>query len=313
MTLQQLRYVHAVALHQHFGHAAAFCKVAQPTLSMQLKKLEKEVGSPLFDRSSQPIRLTQVGEQVHGMALRILDELEGFSSWMEGATEKIDGQVRLAVLPTLAPSLLPRLIPVLVNAYPSLQVHVIERTTKDMISDLERGELDLGILVTPLPNDSLRTMPLFMEPLYAYVHHDHPASKRASGTISAKDLPIETMLLLEEGHCFRSQALHLCGSEDRGSALGYRCESGSIDTLKRLVRTSGGSTLIPGLEALELMDEPHVRAFQEPQPAREVSLVVRPNYHREALIHSIQDAVREVVPASYRAFPSFRRLPWKLI
>jgi LysR family hydrogen peroxide-inducible transcriptional activator len=313
MTLQQLKYVHAVATERHFGNAATLCRVSQPTLSMQLKKLEAEMGSPLFDRSKQPIALTEVGLQVHSTAVRILEELGGLSDWMQGATERVDGRVRLALLPTLAPSLLPRLMPLLLADFPELEVEVLERTTGDMLLDLERGTVDVGVLVTPLPDDALRTLPVFMEPLFAYVHGKHPAAAIPSGEVTAGDLPIENMLLLEEGHCFRSQALQLCGSSERGTDLGYRCESGSLETLKRLVRETGGSTLIPGLEALGLESDPHVRAFAEPQPAREVSLVVRPNYHREALLHGLKTAVMNAVPKAYRAFPNYRRLPWQQI
>jgi len=313
MTLQQLKYVHSVATERHFGNAAALCRVSQPTLSMQLKKLEAEMGSPLFDRSKQPIALTEVGLQVHSTAVRILEELGGLSDWMQGATERVDGRVRLALLPTLAPSLLPRLMPLLLADFPELEVEVLERTTGDMLLDLERGTVDVGVLVTPLPDDALRTLPVFMEPLFAYVHGKHPAAAIPSGEVTAGDLPIENMLLLEEGHCFRSQALQLCGSSERGTDLGYRCESGSLETLKRLVRETGGSTLIPGLEALGLESDPHVRAFAEPQPAREVSLVVRPNYHREALLHGLKTAVMNAVPKAYRAFPNYRRLTWKQI
>jgi LysR family hydrogen peroxide-inducible transcriptional activator len=313
MTLQQLKYVHAVATERHFGNAATLCRVSQPTLSMQLKKLEAEMGSPLFDRSKQPIALTEVGLQVHSTAVRILEELGGLSDWMQGATERVDGRVRLALLPTLAPSLLPRLMPLLLADFPELEVEVLERTTGDMLLDLERGTVDVGVLVTPLPDDALRTLPVFMEPLFAYVHGKHPAAAIPSGEVTAGDLPIENMLLLEEGHCFRSQALQLCGSSERGTDLGYRCESGSLETLKRLVRKTGGSTLIPGLEALGLESDPHVRAFADPQPAREVSLVVRPNYHREALLHGLKTAVMNAVPKAYRAFPNYRRLTWKQI
>lgn len=311
MTLQQLKYVHAVATERHFGNAAAMCRVSQPTLSMQLKKLEAEMGSPLFDRSQQPIALTEVGQQVHLTAVRVLEELGGLSDWMQGATERVDGRVRLALLPTLAPSLLPRVMPLLLADFPDLEVEVRERTTGDMLQDLERGSVDVGVLVTPLPDDTLRTLPVFMEPLFAYVHEQHPAAAIPSGEVTGEDLPIENMLLLEEGHCFRSQALQLCGSSERGTDLGYRCESGSLETLKRLVRETGGSTLIPGLEALGLESDPHVRAFAHPQPAREVSLVVRPNYHREALLHGLKTAVMNAVPKAYRAFPNYRRLPWK--
>lgn len=310
MTIQQLKYVHAVASEGHFGRAAKRCRVAQPTLSMQLKKLEGELGALLFDRSRQPIQLTEVGNQVYATAQRILDELGGLSDWMAGTTERMDGTLRLAVLPTLASSLLPRLMPRLVHDCPDLEVSVLERTTADMLQDLHKGDIDVGILVTPLADPNLRCEPAFMEPMHAYLHHDHQAAGIPSGQLTAEDLPIESMLLLEEGHCFRAQVLQLCGAPERGESLGFKCESGSIETLKRLVRQSGGCTLIPGLEALENPDDPSLRQFAEPQPAREVSLAVRPNYHREALLHGLRDILRSVVPPSYHTTPSYKRIPW---
>ena len=311
MTLQQLKYVHAVAAEGHFGRAAIRCRVAQPTLSMQLKKLEQELGSVLFDRSTQPIQLTEVGQHVHATAQRILDELGGLSDLMAGTTERMDGLLRLAVLPTLAPTVLPRLMPALVDRCPDLEVRVLERTTADMVRDLHNGDIDVGILVTPLSDNKLRYEPTFMEPMLAYLHPNHTASSIPSGQLATSDLPIESMLLLEEGHCFRSQVLQLCRAPERGANLGFKCESGSIETLKRLVRQSGGCTLIPGLEALENPQDPCVRQFADPQPAREVSLVVRPNYHREALLHELRDTLRSVVPKTYHTSPSYRRIPWE--
>lgn len=310
MTLQQLKYVHAVATERHFGRAAARCRVAQPTLSMQLKKLERELGAVLFDRSTQPIELTEVGRQVQVSAQRILDELNGLSEWMAGATEAIGGALRLAVLPTLAPTLLPRLMPALLKHYPDLEVNVLERTTADMVKDLKQGDIDMGILVTPLTEPTLRFEATFMEPMYAYLHPDHPSAGISSGQLHPSDLPIETMLLLEEGHCFRAQVLQLCGMPERGAEVGFKCESGSIETLKRLVRQSGGGTLIPGLEALEIHHDPGLRQFAEPEPAREVSIAVRQNDHREALIHGMKIALRSVVPSSYQTSPIYRRIPW---
>lgn len=280
---------------------------------MQLKKLELEMGAPLFDRTQQPVALTEVGQKVHLASIRILEELNGLSDWMEGATERIDGQVRLALLPTIAPSLLPRLMPHLRASHPELEVQILERTTADMLRDLEQGIVDLGVLVTPLADEALRTIPLYMEPLLAYVHNDHSAAPIPSGSLTTDDLPIENMLLLEEGHCFRAQALQLCGASERGTQLGFRCESGSLETLKRLVKETGGSTLIPGLEAVTMDKDPHVRAFADPEPAREVSLVVRPNFHREALLDGLKQAIMHSVPRPYRVFPNYRRLPWNQI
>ena len=311
MTLQQLRYLQAVAQTRHFGHAADRCRVSQPTLSMQLKKLETELGVALVDRSRTPVELTEVGIRVHAAAQRIHGELDDLSEWMLGTTERVEGLVRFAILPTLAPTVLPRLLPALRARHPELEVDVVERTTRQLIRDLEEDAVDLGLLVTPLAEDHLRTRPVFMEPLCAYVHPDHPAARTPSGALHPDQLAPETMLLLEEGHCFRSQALQLCAAETRGTGLGFRCESGSIETLKRLVDQTGGCTLIPGLEAQATPNHPAVRHFAAPEPAREVSLVTRQTQHRHAVVDAIHRTLAAVVPEEYTRMPTYNRLPWK--
>jgi LysR family hydrogen peroxide-inducible transcriptional activator len=311
MTLQQLRYLQAVVKTRHFGRAAERCRVSQPTLSMQLKKLETELGVALVDRSRTPLELTEVGARVYTAAQRIHGELDDLSAWMLGTTERVEGLIRFAILPTLAPTVLPLLLPALRANHPGLDVDVVERTTRQLIRDIEDDAVDLGLLVTPLAEEHLRTQPIFMEPLCAYVHPDHPAARTPSGELHPEQLDPETMLLLEEGHCFRSQALQLCGAETRGKGLGFRCESGSIETLKRLVDQTGGCTLIPGLEAAAMSNHPAVRRFASPEPAREVSLVTRPTQHRQAVVDAIHRTLTSVVPEEYTRMPTYKRLPWR--
>ena len=311
MTLQQLKYVQAVARERHFGRAAEACRVSQSTLSMQIKKLESLLGSPLFDRTASPLALTTVGSRVLQTALNMTVELDDLAAWLTQSTERLDGKLTMAVLPTIAPALLPMVMPAVTAHLPQLEIQLLERTTADMVVQLSEGTIDVGILSTPLDVAKLRTVPLYMEPLHAYVHPDHPSANIPSGQLEAKDLPPESMLLLEEGHCFRAQALQMCASEERGCQLGYRCESGSIETLKRLVRESGGCTLIPGLEALANPDDIHLRTFCSPEPAREISLVVRPNWHREALLHELKTLLTEAVPRAYRHTKPYKRLSWE--
>lgn len=313
MTLQQLRYVDAIARERHFGKAAKACGVQQSTLSMQLKKLEDEMGTLLFDRGQAPIDLTPAGLRVLQTARSLLLEIDDLTAWMDDETERMEGELRLAVLPTIAPALLPRILPSISEAMPNLELHLMERTTSAMIEGLQLGTIDIGVLSTPLDAPGLRHLPLYLEPLLAYVHNDHAAFSVPSGDLHADHLPPETMLLLEEGHCFRAQALQLCASEARGCHVGFRCESGSLETLKRLVRETGGCTLIPGLEAEAIPEDPLIRRFAAPQPAREISIVVRPQFHREALLHALADLISQAVPDAYRHAPRFRRLNWQHI
>ena len=311
MTLQQLRYVDAIARERHFGKAARACGVQQSTLSMQVKKLEAEVGTPLFDRSALPLELTPAGQRVLQSARAMLLELDGLSAWMDDATERLDGALKLAVLPTIAPALLPRVLPALSQQLPQLDVQVLERSTATMVEGLLDGTIDMGILSTPLDAPGLRTLSLYMEPLHAYLHPEHPAAPIPSGQLHPDDLSLDMMLLLEEGHCFRAQSLQLCAPEERGCQLGFRCESGSMETLKRLVRQTGGCTLIPGLEAMASPEDPLIRDFAAPEPAREISLAVRPQFHRAALLHAMEGLLTEAVPEAYRHAPRFRRLSWQ--
>ena len=296
MTLQQLQYVVAVAEHGHFGRAAEACHVTQPTLTMGVRKLEDELDVVLFDRGRHPVRPTEDGRRIVEQARVVLRESEGLQDIVRELHGGIAGRYRVGIIPTLAPYLLPRFLPGFAEAHPEVQLVLDERRTTRILKALKRGTLDVGILVTPVHAPGLVTIPLFHEPFLAYLPTGHPLAKRRR--VRRQDLHDHPLWVLSEGHCFREQQLSLC---DRPSAAGHenlRYESGSIETLMQLVRQGSGMTLVPELSTQP--DDPHVRRFEPPEPVREVSLMVRRSFGRQALVDALSTAIGNAVPKAWR-------------
>lgn len=294
MTFQQLRYLIALDDHRHFEKAALACFVTQPTLTMQLRKLEEEFGVELFDRSSQPVRPTPVGAQVIEQARVVLREAGQLRTLVDDLHTGLSGTLRVGIIPTLAPYLLPLFLPRFAEGHTDVQLVIDERKTSRILKALRRGDLDVGILVTPVDDDAFEEIPLFQEPFLAYLPKGHALWRQRR--LERADLRDQALWVLGEGHCFRDQTLSLC---DRPSAAGHEnilYESGSIETLKQLVRNGQGMTLVPRLSIT--MDDPHVRRFKAPEPVRQVSLVVRRPYLRRALLNALADTIRNAVKLS---------------
>ncbi len=305
MTLQQLRYIDSLDRHRHFGKAADACFVTQPTLTMQLRKLEEEMGVLLFDRSRQPITPTPAGAIILAKAREILHHTDQLYNYVKGEHTSLAGNFQVGVIPTLAPYLLPRFLPSFIEAHPETKLTIRELQTDRIIAQLRDGKIDIGILVTPLGERNIREIPLFNEPFIVYT-----MAPFAEAPISSAELSQEGLLLLEEGHCFSAQTLELCQNRsDSGlSNLDYR--SGSIETLKSLVKGGLGYTLIPALAELP-DDEPYLRHFAAPVPAREVSLVVHHSFVRERLLEALRDAIRHAVPDQYRHDSNYFKVRWR--
>ncbi|GAB3530339.1 hydrogen peroxide-inducible genes activator [Pontibacter brevis] len=303
MTLVQLEYLVAVDTYRHFATAAEHCFVTQPTLSMQLQKLEEELGVQLFDRSRVPVRPTEVGKDIIAQARIVLAEAKKVQEIVLNQKQELSGELRVGVIPTLAPYLIPLFITNFLEKYPNVRVVVQELLTEQIVEKLNHELLDVGLLVTPLENKSIRELPLFYEAFVAYVNPDHGLAK--SKAIDPSQLDLEELWVLNEGHCFRSQVLNICnrgvhvGTEGKGH-LDYR--SGSLETLKRIVETQHGLTLLPELSVLEMPEEKLqlVRPFQEPQPLREVSLVVHRSFLKKKLVEALQKEIIAAVPESIR-------------
>lgn len=292
MTLQQLHYLVALDDHRHFVKAAEACFVTQPTLTMQLRKLEEDLDVELFDRRSQPVRPTEVGARVIAQARVLLREADQLQALVKELHTGISGTFRVGIIPTLAPYLLPLFLPRFATEHPDIRLVIDERKTSRILKSLRRGELDLGILVTPVDTGEFEEVALFQEPFLAYLPEGHALWRRKK--LDLIDLQEQSMWVLGEGHCFREQALSLC---DRPSSAGHEnvlYESGSIETLKQLVRNGSGMTLVP-----ELSVEPgdaHVRRFVAPEPVRQVSLVVRRPFVRRKLLEELARCIRKALP-----------------
>lgn len=291
MTLQQLQYVVALDDHRQFIKAAEACFVSQPTLSMQVRQLEDELNVILF-RRQQPLQPTPEGERIIAQARSVLREATQLRAITQEMHEGIAGNYRLGVIPTLAPYLLPLFVSRFAKANPGVHLTIEELRTSRIIEALHTGELDLALLVTPLHEPGLEEISLFQEPFLAYLPEAHPLAHRKR--VSRRDLEGQPLWVLGEGHCFREQMLNLCDRPQDAGLGNVLYESGSIETLKQLVRHGEGLTLVPALSVEA--DDAHARRFTAPEPVRQVSLVVRAPYVRRKLLDALTTVIQAVVP-----------------
>ncbi|WP_116105274.1 hydrogen peroxide-inducible genes activator [Lewinella sp. IMCC34191] len=309
MTLQQLRYVIALDEQRHFGKAARACFVAQPTLTLQIKKLEDELGVVLFDRSTNPIQPTLVGHRIVAHARVVLEEVNNLEMVVASHSDSMEGIFSVGVIPTLSPYLLPRFIQAFSTQFPDTQLRFREMQSEAIIEEIRRGDLDIGLLVTPLEERQLREIPLFYEPFLIYAAAGEAILNQSPlrpDHVNRKDLWI-----LQEGHCFRNQVLNLCGESPVPSSGNFHFEAGTVETLKNLVRQNIGYTIIPELSVNPHTDADFTRRFADPQPSREVSLVVNRNMSRETLLLELRKAILSVVPDDFRKNERYRTLPWR--
>ncbi|MBK0403479.1 LysR family transcriptional regulator [Adhaeribacter sp. BT258] len=297
MNLQQLEYIVAVEKHRHFARAADASFVTQPTLSMMIQKLEDELDVKIFDRKKQPVEPTKEGEEIILRAKQVLAEvahLKEFASELKG---EITGELRLGIIPTLAPYLLPLFLKPFSQKYPQLKIYIKEMVTNDIIARLKTGDLDMGILATPVHEDQLTEHPLFYEEFFAYASKSEKLGRKKY--LAPKEINIEHLWLLEEGHCLRNQVFNLCElkkQEDVADNLHY--EAGSIETLINLVDKYEGVTIIPHFATLNLTpaQKENVREFAEPKPVREISLVVSKSYPRKKMLQNLKAEILTVIP-----------------
>lgn len=292
MNLRDLKYLIAIAQHRHFGKAAKECFVSQPTLSTQIKKLEDELGVILIERNNKQVLLTEVGEQIIAKARQILKNVDEVREIASQYKDPGSGRISLAAIPTLAPYLLPHIVPVIRRQLPKLQIMLYELQTAACLSRLEIGELDAALLALPIEAGSLRHEILFEEPFVAATAPDKPLSKRKP--LKLTDLAGEEILLLEEGHCLRDQALDLCNKIDAREISGFRATS--LETLRQMIAAGIGSTLIPKLATLDKASNHNsIRyiPFEHPQPSRQIVLAYRDTYHRIPVLKKIATVIRD--------------------
>jgi LysR family transcriptional regulator, hydrogen peroxide-inducible genes activator len=293
MTIVQLSYIVAVDKYKNFGVAAQSCSVTQPTLSMQIQKLEEELQVLLFDRTEQPIKTTKIGMNLIKQAKIILKETQGFLDMVSEEKNEAKGELRIGVIPTIAPYLMPLFLRDFMSANPQLKVVVEELQTSQVVQKLDEGHLDLGILVTPIEKDNLKSEPLFYEPFLAYVSEKSPLSKATK--VDQKDLSSSDLWMLTDGHCFREQSLLICKNRKKHSDQNKHLlfESASLETLKKMIDQDTGFTLLPFLATTDVRNSRQLKEFVAPVPTREVSLIYnsyfRKNKIKESLIQSIQN------------------------
>lgn len=301
MTFVQLEYIVAVDTYRHFATAAGHCFVTQPTLSMQVHKLEEELGIKIFDRSKQPVIPTEAGREIIQQARKILGEKQIIGEIVQAKKGVLTGELRIGIIPTLAPYLLPLFVQSFTTKYPQIKLVVNELTTELVVSRLREGRIDVGILVTPLQENGIREQVLFYEELLVYVSRKNAAYKKTY--MLAQDIDPAKLWLLEEGHCFRSQIVRLCElrkASKEGSHFDY--EAGSLETLRRMVELNDGITILPELAAMDLTSKQQqlIRHFKRPTPMREVSLVIHRDFVKQRLVHALQQEILLSVPEKLR-------------
>lgn len=293
MTLQQLEYIVAVDKYRQFVKAAESCGVTQSTLSMMIKKLEEELDTVLFYRDVHPIRPTEAGEKIIAQARVVLFNTEQLREMTLSERQQSSGSVKIAIIPTVAPYIVPKLFRTLQQQNPDIHPTIYEIQTAEALSKLGNAEVDMCIMPTPTGNPNMLEIPLYYERLVFYVSPDEPLFNASDLNIG--ELPSERLWMLKEGHCLRNQVINLCDKRSEHNAI---FEAGSIETLINIVDENGGYTVIPELH-IELLSEVkrrNVRPLVNPEPVREISIVIRKDYVKERMLNQIADAVKKIVP-----------------
>jgi LysR family transcriptional regulator, hydrogen peroxide-inducible genes activator len=309
MTIQQLEYIVALDTYKHFGKAAMFCNIAQPSLSIQIQKLEEELKTIIFSRNTKPISATETGSIIISQARKILSECDTMNLLIQNQKNTIEGNLTIGIIPTLAPYLLPLFLLEFIKKYPTVTLKINELTTDKIIRRLKNGMIDIGILATPLYQKELQEDFLFNEEFVAYVSKKEKIFSKKF--LLPADIDINKMWLLEEGHCLRNQAINLCELQKNASIekhLDY--ESGSIETLKKFVEKNEGITLLPELSTLDMSagKKAMLRYFKSPAPVREISIVYTKTFIKTNLLKVFKACIKENLPQEVLEKRNVRRV-----
>mgnify|MGYP000204223710 len=290
ITLTQLEYIVAIDEYRHFATAAEKCFVTQPTLSMQIKKLEDELGVIIFDRSRQPVVPTDLGAKLIEQARMTLSATQRIKEIIQEEQQEVEGTLKIGIIPTLAPYLLPVFIGPYIRKYPAVKVEVEELVSEEIIRRLKRDILDVGLFVTPYHDEKIVERPVFYEEMLVYAHPDCELLKKKE--VGHEDIVTSDIWMLGNGHCFRNQVVNLCEmSASQHKNLPFEFESNSLETLMRIVDVEGGFTLIPEL-ALQYMSpekKKQVRSIANTKPLREVSVIYSRHFTKQRLITLLCD------------------------
>ncbi len=300
MTLTQLSYVVAVDRYRHFATAAEKSYVTQPTLSMQIHKLEDELGVTIFDRSKSPVVPTEIGKKIIAEAKEILKQSKHIEDLAAVTDDELKGTFRIGIIPTIAPYLLPLFLRSFTQKYPKIKLVFEEVVTAELVKLLDDDHLDVGIIATPVDHGNIFEEDLYYEPFVGYISREHSLSKKDKLTID--DLEVANLWLLNEGHCFRDQTVKLCKQKrkDLLSNSTIEFESGNLETLKQLVEQDFGMTLLPFLAKNQIDEQcakAHLKYFEEPAPRRKVRLAYSREFLKKNVIEAFANEIKSAVPA----------------
>jgi len=295
MTITQLKYVLAVAKYQNFTLAASHCFVTQPTLSMQIQKLEETLDTQLFVRNKKPIQLTDIGKKIAEQARIVVEESNRINDIIDQQKGFIGGDFKVGIIPTVMPTLLPLFIKGFLRKYPEVNLIIEELTTEEILKKLNEGQLDVAIAATPLNEESIKERVLYYEPFVGFVPEQHRLFDTEK--IAVEDLDIQDIILLKDGHCFKDSVLNLCNTFEKDIDNRLQLFSGSFDTIIKLSKEGLGMTLLPYLHSLDLEDKDrmYLREFSGTAPAREVSLIFHKSQLKMHLIEALKVSIDRIV------------------
>jgi LysR family transcriptional regulator, hydrogen peroxide-inducible genes activator len=297
MTLTQLSYIVAVDKYRHFATAAEKSFVTQPTLSMQIHKLEDQLGITIFDRSKSPVVPTEIGEKVIEQAKIILKESKQITDIANFKENELSGTFKVGIIPTVAPYLVPLFLRSFVKKYPKINLIFEELLTSEVIEKLGNDQLDAGIIATPTDQSFIYTEDLFVEPFLGYLSHSHPLADRKK--LSVGDLDLTNIWLLNEGHCFRDQTVKLCREANKNNRSAIEFKSGNLETLKRLVEQNFGMTLLPWTAVQEFdgnCANAVIKEFEDPIPSRKLRLIYGRKHLKQTIIQAFKDSICSSIP-----------------
>jgi len=295
LTLTQLEYIVSLDTYRNFNQAARHCLITQPTLSMQIQKLEETLGVIIFDRSRSPVVPTPVGEKLIEQARTVLRESLLIRDIAQNDQTEVAGEFKLGILPTIAPYLVPRFLKTFIETYPKVTISISELQTDQILDMAARDQIDAGILATPLSRQGIFELPLFYEPFIAFLPPGHSLLDWKELPMGV--IPLEELLLLEEGHCFRNQALQICAHDLMQSRHQSSFLSGSLEMLYKLAEQGFGITLLPELMLDGWPQDHHLlRRFSDPVPTREISLVYSRTYLKRSIMDALTATIKSAVP-----------------
>ncbi|MBU1367911.1 MAG: LysR family transcriptional regulator [Bacteroidetes bacterium] len=312
ITLTQLEYIVAIDSYRNFSKAAEKCFVTQPTLSMQVKKLEEHFGIKIFDRGKQPLVPTNIGRRIIDQSRVVLSEAGRLDDMAQEYMGEISGELNIGIIPTLAPYLLPLFAGNFKRHYPDVNLRVVELVTDQIAEKLKNDTLDVGVFVTPYNDPVVLEEPLFYEEMLIYAQTGHPLLQQQD--VKIIDVATPDIWLLSDGHCFRSQVINLCDLEPTSKhELPFELEGGSIETLLRIINREGGFTIIPELAVNEMSESnlKNVVSFSDKRPLREVSICYSRHYVKRRLIDLLAEEIKLAIPAEMKDRSRGELVLWK--